>query len=655
MENLSDKYLNKIIAQKLFDGPGDPPDTLEGLNANDFTAVVYNAVKEIIENLKESGELKADQNLDAAGITAQILLETGNGKSSLASKYNNFGGIKAGKYWKGETIMIPNSDGNVDWRVYPSVKKGLEEQVRFFLPSKNPRYFKAGVLSAKNAAEHAKRVQEAGYAGDQKDYADRVIKMANSINKRLQKANPDYSKGATYQGFKVEDNVPESTSYQESTGQDFIQQSLDQPITIGNPNPASVFLNDNTRVELNAPIEISNPSTKIFDNSFYNDNRNKEQIVQSKKNQSFIDSPVKLRTGGYINRFNNGGTMYSKYFANGGPGDGEDEEEGGEGTTSNGLTGALKMADFILNAGKLQYARAMQKKPIPEQGDLSDAEYYKSLSNADVQNLKYTAEMNERDVGVEKGHTSMVQNNMGDIAKKLSLPGTSMKYDYDYLGIPWMGNTNSWFHKMPDTKNPGFFIDPFSCQGVACAIARKAGAVNAADYVKGKKGDPWTIETGSGTVDNPKVHEAKGMFPMPTGTPVQKGDIYRMGHKTPDGTDHNVVATDSSYEDAYGGQKIPSGYASHWSDGVKSHDWDVNEENHTIFRYLRNTHEIEKRAAKSRALYNNYMFWKNRPNPAIKTYKGTEGPNHRLDYVNKNTVVNKKPSVPFTIPQRNYK
>ena len=132
MGNLSNKYLNKIIAQKLFDGPGDLPDTLEGLNANDYTAVVYNAVIQIIGDLKKSGELKPDQNLDAAGITAQILLETGNGKSSLASKYNNFGGIKAGKYWKGETIMIPNSDGDVNWRVYPTVKKGLEEQVRFF-------------------------------------------------------------------------------------------------------------------------------------------------------------------------------------------------------------------------------------------------------------------------------------------------------------------------------------------------------------------------------------------------------------------------------------------------------------------------------------------------------------------------------------------
>ena len=332
MGALSDKYLNKIIEQKLFDGPGDIPDTLEGLNSNDYTAVVYNAVKEIITSLRESGELKADQNLDAAGITAQILLETGNGKSSLASKYNNFGGIKAGQYWKGETIMIPNSDGDVQWRVYPSVKKGLEEQVRFFLPSKNPRYFEAGVLSSKNAAEHARRVQEAGYAGDQKDYADRVIEMANSIQNRLKKANPDYVKGATYTGVSMDNNIPTSTSYQESTGQDFIQQDF-QPITIGERNPAAVFLNDNTKVDLldvfTAPLEIFNPSTKILDNSFYNDNRDKEELKQSVKNQNFIDSPIKYKKGGkmkfnkiYPSKYKN----YPRYYNDGGLLDGVDPE-----------------------------------------------------------------------------------------------------------------------------------------------------------------------------------------------------------------------------------------------------------------------------------------------------------------------------------------
>lgn len=354
-----------------------------------------------------------------------------------------------------------------------------------------------------------------------------------------------------------------------------------------------------------------------------------------------------------------GGTVYPKYFENGGPGDDEEEDED-EGTASNGLTGGLKLANFILDASKLQYARAMQKKPMPEQGELSNAEYFKTFSDADVQNAKYTAEMDQRDVKVEKGHTDMVQNNMGDIAKKLSLPGTSMTYDYNYLGIPWMGNTNSWFHKIKDERMPYFedgtpnYIDPYSCQGVACAIARKAGAVNAADYKKGKKGEPWTIETGSGTVDNPEVYKAKGIYPMPKDTPVQKGDIYRFGHKTPQGTDHNVVATGPTFDDAYGYEKIPSGYASHWSDGVKSHNWDVQNESHTAFRYLRNLPEIEERAAKSQNLYDAYLFSKNRPGVAWPTYKGTEGPNHSLDYVNKNTVVNKKPSVPFSMPQRNY-
>jgi len=315
MGDLANKYLGKIIEQKLFDGPGDLPDTLEGLNANDFTAVVYNAVKGIIADLRESGELKPDQNLSAAGITAQILLETGNGKSSLASKYNNFGGIKATPSWKGKTIMIPNSDGNVNWRVYPSVKKGLEEQVRFFLPSKNPRYFKAGVLSAKNAAEHAKRVQDAGYAGSQTDYADRVIKMAGSISKRLERANPQYSKGITYIPEKPT-SIPKEIVQKPNTLTTNIarteEPAVNVPVSIGKPNPAQVFLNPRTKVDLNTPIEISNPSTKIFDNSFYNDPRNEQQLKQAAASQKIIDSPIKYKKGGKI-KFNN------RYYGPGGP------------------------------------------------------------------------------------------------------------------------------------------------------------------------------------------------------------------------------------------------------------------------------------------------------------------------------------------------
>ncbi len=45
---LSQKYLNRIIQTQLFDTLGDPPASLEGLNANDYTAVLYNQVVKII-------------------------------------------------------------------------------------------------------------------------------------------------------------------------------------------------------------------------------------------------------------------------------------------------------------------------------------------------------------------------------------------------------------------------------------------------------------------------------------------------------------------------------------------------------------------------------------------------------------------------------
>jgi hypothetical protein len=649
MENLSDKYLNKIIQQKLFDGPGDIPDTLEGLNTNDYTAVVYNAVKGIIQELKESGELKPDENLDAAGITAQILLETGNGKSSLASKYNNFGGIKADKYWKGKTIMIPNSDGNVNWRVYPSVKKGLEEQVRFFLPSKNPRYYKAGVLSAKNAAEHAKRVQEAGYAGNQKDYADRVIEMANSINKRLQKANPDYSKGATYEGFKIEDTVPESTSYQESTGQDFMQQQdLNQPITIGNSNPASVFLNENTRIDLAAPVDISNPSTKILDNSFYNDNRGKEELKQSKKNQKFIDSPVKFKKGGYMRKLSYGG-----------PEDPEDPKDPFSTSkidkptnpidTSKGFFGTL------MNMAKYDAARKMSETELPERGDLSYEDYLSTLNRKELSSIPLKEQMLKRDLELENYKTKKVREEIANIGKKLGTGynqenalGLSVNQQYDYLGVPFMYNQNSWFHNIPNN----IYYSPHTCQGIACAIARKAGAVNAADYktrsASGKKGNPLSIETGTSTVDHPDVMPAKGYYKVDD---VQAGDMIRHGQNEGK-TYHNTTAIaegipsykKNSVGDEVLSYKYKTAYGSNWPQGVmKGDSYTMEPKYDQSWRYFGNVPLLQKDLSEAESLntkYQNYLAQKEIAKIPVREIKSIRTGPVKVPYIPKKEYPN---------------
>jgi hypothetical protein len=178
------------------DGAGDPmPDRpkLPKLSTNDMTAYIYDTVVKLIEEAKASGKIKEGEDLNAMGVTAQILLESGNGKSGLTQKYNNFGGIKANdSYIKrgGKYVGMNASGENVKskWRIYDTPEEGLRDQVSFYLD--NPRYRKAGVLNAKTAQEHAQRVQNAGYAGNEKKYARQVMQMANSIPNRLKKADP---------------------------------------------------------------------------------------------------------------------------------------------------------------------------------------------------------------------------------------------------------------------------------------------------------------------------------------------------------------------------------------------------------------------------------------------------------------------------------
>jgi hypothetical protein len=178
------------------DGAGDPipgKPKLPKLSTNDMTAYIYDTVVKLIEEAKASGKIKEGEDLNAMGVTAQILLESGNGKSGLTQKYNNFGGIKANdSYIKrgGKYVGMNASGENVKskWRIYDTPEEGLRDQISFYLD--NPRYRKAGVLNAKTAQEHAQRVQNAGYAGNEKKYARQVMQMANSIPNRLKKADP---------------------------------------------------------------------------------------------------------------------------------------------------------------------------------------------------------------------------------------------------------------------------------------------------------------------------------------------------------------------------------------------------------------------------------------------------------------------------------
>ena len=166
----------------------DDPPKLTDLSKNDRLALVYNEVVNHIARLKASGRIPEGMDLSAEGITSQIILESGWGGSRLAKESNNFGGLTAGKAWKGPIDTVENdpiTGKTYNYRVFDSPLKGIRAQVEFYLPDVNSRYAKAGVLTAKNADEHFARVKAAGYAEDAK-YVSKLSSFVRSHSLPLQ-------------------------------------------------------------------------------------------------------------------------------------------------------------------------------------------------------------------------------------------------------------------------------------------------------------------------------------------------------------------------------------------------------------------------------------------------------------------------------------
>ena len=71
-------------------------------------------------------------------IMAQLVLESGWGKSSLTQKYFNFGGIKARKGEPFVTLITPECKGNVcknipqDFRKFNNLQEGMEAQAKIY-------------------------------------------------------------------------------------------------------------------------------------------------------------------------------------------------------------------------------------------------------------------------------------------------------------------------------------------------------------------------------------------------------------------------------------------------------------------------------------------------------------------------------------------
>lgn len=104
---------------------------------------------------------------------AQGLLETGGGRSTLATEHNNHFGIKCHRSWQGKKTYRRDDAPNECFRSYSSWQDSYEDHSNFL---KSPRYSALFALSLNDYQGWAKGLQRAGYATN-KGYANGLIRI----------------------------------------------------------------------------------------------------------------------------------------------------------------------------------------------------------------------------------------------------------------------------------------------------------------------------------------------------------------------------------------------------------------------------------------------------------------------------------------------
>ena len=110
-----------------------------------------------------------------ASITlAQGILESGNGRSQLASKSNNHFGIKCHTGWKGAKVYHDDDEKGECFRKYKYVESSYEDHSQFL--SNRRRYASLFTLRKTDYKGWSKGLKKAGYATD-KNYPKKLIKI----------------------------------------------------------------------------------------------------------------------------------------------------------------------------------------------------------------------------------------------------------------------------------------------------------------------------------------------------------------------------------------------------------------------------------------------------------------------------------------------
>jgi len=115
-----------------------------------------------------------DYKIPASITLAQGILESGNGRSQLASKSNNHFGIKCHKGWTGGRVYHDDDEKGECFRKYRYVQSSYEDHSKFLTSRK--RYAPLFDLRLRDYKGWAKGLKKAGYATDKK-YPKKLIKI----------------------------------------------------------------------------------------------------------------------------------------------------------------------------------------------------------------------------------------------------------------------------------------------------------------------------------------------------------------------------------------------------------------------------------------------------------------------------------------------
>lgn len=142
-----------------------PDDISQAKNDSERYLLTYYPIA--VEQMKKHG-------IPASITLAQGLLESGRGKSRLATEGKNHFGIKADDRWEGDTIMSFDNGRWCSFRVYRNIKQSYEDHSKFLI--ENSRYDFLFELDPKDYKGWARGLKRAYYAED-REYDSKLISI----------------------------------------------------------------------------------------------------------------------------------------------------------------------------------------------------------------------------------------------------------------------------------------------------------------------------------------------------------------------------------------------------------------------------------------------------------------------------------------------